>query len=741
MTTLTGPRTPGSAAPARVAAAPRPQASIAQGLDPLLVLRKYKLLFVMSLLVGAILGTGAHFALKMLYPTYVANAIFKCNPPPQPIGEAATRVDDDELQLFMANQMSLILSDQVLSEASNNPKFLNDARGWWRRYGARYNNNVFDASSSAAIDKLSAIEDLQDQLKVRVKSGTTYLEMQMGWRTATDSTAIVKYVKDAYLDVVRRAALAELDQQQRTLSDLQNTLEGQIESLAGERANKIAAIGADNVQARHSETNSALQGVNTSLLATQNERTGVETQFQALSQAMSAGVVTEDIRAAIEQDRTILSLKTEINALQAERNALLEQVTPDHRDVKQIDSRISGIQRKLDEERQTLQRQAMESQLDSLRRSITTYNTTERDLLAKRTELADRLSQLTKLEGEIGEIDRRAANAVSRLDETESRIEEIDNQRKANLMRVEVAQAERKPTDVAFPKIYLMIPAGMVVLLGLTVGVAFLRELVDQRVKGPADLASLPRGRILGMMPHADESPDHIEVVETVFRELPRSVMSESFRQLRAVLQQRATSMGPCSILFAGCMPGSGSTTIAANLALAFAAADAKVLLIDANSRRPRLHSVFGVPAKPGLGDCLAGSAALSDCAQRIPGVGTLDVLCTGSNEAQQLERITTDRMSELLSAAKQKYDVVLIDTAPAIVSGDARALAGRCDYSVMIARTYAEKRGMVARVFGELSEQRAELLGVIVNAMRSTTGGYLKTNIRATHQYHNTDK
>jgi Mrp family chromosome partitioning ATPase len=93
--------------------------------------------------------------------------------------------------------------------------------------------------------------------------------------------------------------------------------------------------------------------------------------------------------------------------------------------------------------------------------------------------------------------------------------------------------------------------------------------------------------------------------------------------------------------------------------------------------------------------------------------------------------------MSSLLAAASAKYDLVLIDTAPAIVAGDGLALSQRCDATLLVVRAFGEKRGLVARIRNELSESRGEFLGVLVNSVRASAGGYLRGNFRATQEYH----
>jgi capsular exopolysaccharide synthesis family protein len=180
---------------------------------------------------------------------------------------------------------------------------------------------------------------------------------------------------------------------------------------------------------------------------------------------------------------------------------------------------------------------------------------------------------------------------------------------------------------------------------------------------------------------------------------------------------------------------------VASNLALACAAASERVLLIDANFRRPAVHKVFKLTEGPGLGDVLSGQATFEQVVR--PGVcSNLDVIAAGTPAGRTLpERLSSDAMARVLRDASTKYDRIFLDSAPAIVAGDGLMLANRCDAVVVVVRAYAEKRGLLARIRGQLADTRADFVGVVVNAVRSSAGGYFKRNIKATHQYQNNGK
>jgi len=281
----------------------------------------------------------------------------------------------------------------------------------------------------------------------------------------------------------------------------------------------------------------------------------------------------------------------------------------------------------------------------------------------------------------------------------------------------------------------------VLLLAGLTASVVLLREIMDQRVKGPADVAMIPRLRVLGMIPDAAEDPSRPASVETAFRDTPGGVVTESFRQVRAPLVKKMDTDGLRTVLVLAGMPGSGATTVTCNLALACAGSDDRVLIIDANVRRPSMQRIFGIADQLGLADCLAGQTTFAE-AVRPTSVPNLSVLTAGSATNRMMpERLSTEGMTRLLAEASSQYDRVFVDCPPAIVSGDGLALANRCDAVVMVVRAMNEKRGLVNRIRMQLSESRAELIGVVVNAVKSSAGGYFKRNIQATHDYHNAGK
>ncbi|MCA9284499.1 MAG: CpsD/CapB family tyrosine-protein kinase, partial [Phycisphaerales bacterium] len=215
----------------------------------------------------------------------------------------------------------------------------------------------------------------------------------------------------------------------------------------------------------------------------------------------------------------------------------------------------------------------------------------------------------------------------------------------------------------------------------------------------------------------------------------PNSVVAESFRQANAQVMREMTAGGHVVLLVVGGLPGSGTTSVVANLGATDAAAGKRVLLIDANFRRPRLPEAIGVAEDgPGLGDLLCGEGTLEDVLVDV-GDG-LHLLHAGTPSSRVLERLNSPKLDSVLAELRPRYDVILIDAPPAVVAGEAMVLASKADAALLVVRANQEQRGLVARLVRQLSDMRCQLVGILLNRPRGTAGGYLKKNYAAMAEY-----
>jgi capsular exopolysaccharide synthesis family protein len=245
----------------------------------------------------------------------------------------------------------------------------------------------------------------------------------------------------------------------------------------------------------------------------------------------------------------------------------------------------------------------------------------------------------------------------------------------------------------------------------------------------------IPGTRLLGVIPDTIEDPTLPESAELIVRHHPDSVLAESYRQAWNGVSRSLTRQGHTSLMLVSGMPESGTTTVLSNLAVTAAASGLRVIAIDANFRRPGLTKPFGFEEAdmPGLGDLIGGTHSIDDVIQKSDDV---DIIAAGTPASRVYERFNDPALASILAELRNRYDCVLLDTAPAIAAGDVMVLANRVESVAMVVQAGHEERGLIARMLGQFRDTPAELLGVILNRPRQTAGGYFKKNYRLMAKY-----
>jgi capsular exopolysaccharide synthesis family protein len=722
---------PAVAAPARSLSAPAHAAPQSTGaIDPIRLINKYKWLLLASAALGLAVGTAANFALKQVYPVYSSNVLFQCTQPSSNVAELfGTTSGTEEMNRFMQTQVRIMTSDEVLRRVTEDPALERNAPLWFAKH-----------ASNGVIDPIESLKDLKEDVKARVLPGTNLIELSMSWRDKYNTTAVVGLVKQKYLDQVQSAGRINLDDRIAALGARVTDLDRQAGTLGTQKETLIQTKQIDSIDNRIEAVRSELAEANGKLIDVQQELDARRTLVRQMeAELMNPGGVVygDELQQQVESSPSILDIKRDLqqaeNSLQAFKEA---GVMPEHRQYVALEANIRALRQNLEAKKGEELKKMFAARLDASRKSVEALEAQQNTLTKKREESQLKLTDLTRTQSQLNDLDTKLRGVLDARSKINADLQQLLAQQQINsASRVQLMQSERVPNQLTFPQLKIMLPGGMALFLGLTAGIVLLRELVDQRVKSPSDIQLIPRTRLVGWVPDGAEDPSGPGAIETAFRDRPRGIVAESFRQVRSAISKRMGQTDHRTLLVLGGMPASGATSVAANLALAFAAADKRVLLIDANFRRPSLHRVFSLQENPGLADVL-GKAA--DVAQAVQATSTpnLDLLSAGSKELRVFERLAAEGTGELLAKVRSIYDMVIIDVAPAVVGGDALALAQRTDATLLVVRALADKRGMVARIKNELSETKSELLGIVVNGVRAASGGYMKRNIRTAHEY-----
>ncbi len=258
----------------------------------------------------------------------------------------------------------------------------------------------------------------------------------------------------------------------------------------------------------------------------------------------------------------------------------------------------------------------------------------------------------------------------------------------------------------------------LALLVGLAggVGLAFLRERLDERLSGRSDLESASGVPVLTLVPHV-AAWKHAHQTYLVTREEPQSVASESYRTLRTAVLFTASQGTIKTLMISSANEQEGKTATSANLAVVLGQAGKRVVVVSGDLRRPRLQSFFGVNPRKGLTNVLAGEVKVSEVLRPVGGsASNVQLLSSGPIPGNPAELLGSDAMIDLLKELRDSADFVLIDSPPVLAVADAMIVARACDGVVLVADGSKTRRGAVHQACIQLMQVDANVIGSVLH-------------------------
>jgi capsular exopolysaccharide synthesis family protein len=419
----------------------------------------------------------------------------------------------------------------------------------------------------------------------------------------------------------------------------------------------------------------------------------------------------------------IEGLTLELAKVEQERDDLLKRFKPSHPLVHEIDARVALVKTRLTETQEAI--------LKSVSNKLAAVAAQEQELdeavgkaEAMLLDLGRKAVRLQSLKDEADAVEGSYKNVAQRVEEVE--IAMATGTKENNLFVIDSATP---PPDPVKPKKALYLAIGGLLGLMAGIGLCFLLEYLDNTLKGKEDCERLLAYPILGFVPRV-HSPnatvrtgqEPLTVELTAFRE-PRAAVAESFRSIRTGLGFTLPTSGPTAIVVTSAGSGDGKTFVSVNLAYALAQTGKRVLLVDADLRRPRIVRLFGFEELGGLSTTIAQSSEdlLKDV--RKTTVPTLDVLPSGPTPPNPAELLGTRAMGVLLERALAAYDWVVIDAPPVTAVADAAILLTHAPHAIFVVRPFTTpKEG--ARTAKEILDQSpGRVAGVVLNTVDVPVG------------------
>lgn len=723
--TPTQTSTPPPAA-ARRAAAPGAPASALTTIDPMKVLQQYYPWLMAAGIVGIVFGIGAFMVLRRVYPVWASDVTYEI----RPVARESTDPTNDDgsregMEAYMNTMARVASSDSILSKAIEEKTVRDTA--WAEQFK--------DASGN--VDAIEALKALRKIVSTRVIPDTNILQLTVSTHEKDDAPNIARAISDVFLGDTgsrsgrdMRELIEQFEDVVKTLGKDIETIDSRTEALLSKQ--QLTALRQENTVS-YSEV-SSLQPV---IVRMRDDLGTITQQLESYTEMLnnpSGPQYPEAIREQVEHEPIIMDRDAAIASIKTALRSMRESFGENHREVQLLIKRLNAEQT----ERDSMVGKQM---LETFSTVVENLENSKRNQEASLEEMEERLRQATvQLEDTTKALKQYEDWATERVEKVQKKSEMERNVSEMRLLlargsRIKILQQAQLPDSLAFPKIIPCVALSIFLFGGLTAGIIALKELREQRIRGPHDVALIPRTRVLGLVPELDMDPSSPERIELASRDRPRGIIADSVRQIRVALCKELHGRGLRSVMIVGGLPGSGASSLISNLAVNAAATDLRVLVVDTNLRRPALHAIFGAAEAPGLADVLMGEAVL-DSAIRATGVENVSILPCGRRDRPVFERYTTPAMASLFHELKQRFDLVLVDSTPGVVSGDAAAIASHCDAVVLVVRALSEKRGLVLRLRNQLGETGAEFLGVVVNAVKASAGGYFKRNYQVSHEY-----
>lgn len=754
MTTLpqtTGSRFPraGSRSPA-VAPVATPAAAQQQGLTPadaMRVLRVNAWLILVTLLV--FLGLGVIFneaVLKPFFGRYTAEVLLQVRTPNEidPFNPNFARQGAPDLRMIEVRQLTqaqLLRDPRRWMLAWANPESRIRQTGWWQSFNTTEGN----------VDVQRVVKNLERRLRVSPVPETELIQVSMSARNAEDAVVVLREIIRKNIELDRDVNNASQSDERRALNDILTRSNQRIAQLTTTINERAASLSTGARGGMRLGSVGLLEVQLTSLLGDRqtaaDELSQAESSFNNLAAQLDAGQVPMMVQFQLDMDPNISLLRREVESLDSELQVQLLNLSPNHAFVRQLERRRDEAQRRLDNNIDRVRLQLGQSFREQAQLTATSARL--------RVEQLD--NQIGELQRRLGELSRQMSEYLTALDERDAeqrRAQQVTdrlNILQANTTRQEASRssiwwtnsaaldgegAVERPMEMSFPRLTMTMGIAGLLGLGLSVGLAFLRELLDNSVRSPRDISRVGNLNLLGMIPHEEDDPQAAATsLPLAISQAPHSIIAENFRQVRTRLQHAASLEAYRSLVVTSPGPGDGKTTVACNIAAAVALNGRKVLLVDANFRRPELHKVFGVPNDTGFGDVLSKKSSI-DSVARKSNVANLTVLPTGPRPSNATELIESQALSDFLDRVFESYDFVIFDSGPVLLVSETVALAPRVDAVLSVVRANSNSRGQLGRMRDALRQLKAEHLGVVLNGVRTRGGGYYGRNIKSYYEY-----
>lgn len=735
MSTATLPELPGGRYEMAPAAGYIPPGGEAEGMgfqDVMRILRQRRLTIVITTIIAYILVCGATYIVWKYFPAYVSEALFQLDPPKRmdPLDKTIVEVNPDYMQQMLQTEASKLRGAGLLLQVAGVPELKPT------RYYSWYEQNAEKCA-----------EGLRKDLVIAPIPDTQLIRVMLATRDAEESKLIVGKLSNQYLQTYTTESQTDLFRTAESLKKMLSDANSDLEKKRSDLATHRQTSDAPSLESQRMMSAELIAKLNLEITQSQALLRAVEAKLESISGIDPSKLpLTAEQQLIVESDPILRYLRNTVEGIDVQIRAVKLQYGENHRVLQQLEEQRLGYFEKEVARREELSLQVRMRQVESL-------NDERRQ---RESGVLQMVSNLREAEARQRDLDKQIQKSMQMdqdIEMVQKGIEKIDADYKVaqsaaadqTRVRLRLVQNATRAVKPSRPDPYLYLGGGAAIALLAGVGLAFLREFTDKRIRTPIDVARFGHLSVLGSVPLLDDETAEIDDIEEAVRAAPHSIIAESFRKIRTNLQFSAPRESQRTLLVTSPSPGDGKTSVAINLAVSSAHGSQRVLLIDCNFRKPGIRERFEGTRPDGLSNVLTNQGKLEDLITPTS-LPSLFVLTTGPMPPRPAELLGSQKMRELLTQLTQgeivvngkplRFDLVILDGPPALLISDAMVLAMQVDGVIVVTRADTNAKGALKRAREQLEAVNARIVGAVLNGVRARAGGYYKQQYRDFYEY-----
>ncbi|HYX29663.1 MAG TPA: polysaccharide biosynthesis tyrosine autokinase [Pyrinomonadaceae bacterium] len=518
---------------------------------------------------------------------------------------------------------------------------------------------------------------------------------------------------------------------QKRIAELQGTIRDKEEQLINYAKNHQIL----SLDANQNTVVERLEGLNKQLLEAENERKLAEAAYKASLQPGAAEALAEgggSDREVPSATKVTADAEIKLTELKQKRAELLVENTEKWPAVKEVDKQIAALEKQMSDTRARATKVVTTNLGTRYRQALATEDALRKAYDQQRAETLTQNEAAVNyriLQQEIETNKTLLDGLLQRTKENDVVIAGTPN----NIRVVDYAIAEKKPVS---PRRTLVVGLSFILALCLGIGLAFLIEYLDDSVRSMEDVENFLRLPSVALIPQvAIGKPKRLLALNTSNKSLvpanangsgevlltevdKRSPVAEAYRHLRTSILLSTAGKPPKTLLITSSLPSEGKTTTAVNTAISLAQTGANVLIIDADMRRPRVHSIFNLKSDQGLSSLLSRESTETEIMATIQKDlrSGLFVLPAGPVPPNPAELVGSGQMVNLVSAVAKNFTHVIVDSPPIAAFTDGVLIGAMVDAVLLVIHSGKTSRKVVARARKLLRDVGARIIGVVLN-------------------------